>query len=327
MCVTIVSAASRPHPGKTKGLSACRSPIRAHSSTAPSVRASRPHCSTRTSTSGTSSKETSAYNKGPGGRQRRGRTGRLSLCLEYAHHATSAWKRAPYIKLWRMVRFHPIARLSQFWSHSSARLRRKFDHILEIAWLERRATLSTRDSWARVIRGQARKHPQKNGLTWEPEEAVTLERGRWVKDARYKAPRFSQAERERTVLPPAGFEALQVLGVHHIRRGNHDQLTVVTKGNSFRSSARTETLPRKNSSSNLTVPAGTLAFSRLEAFTLTPTRRPCVAISRSTLNDMHCVTRLHRPSPQPGEAGEAGSSTWARYTAGGGGASGGGGGR
>lgn len=144
---------------------------------------------------------------------------------------------------------------------------------------------------------------------------MVLERGRGVKGN--KVTRRSPANRERTVAPPARFELLQDLGGHDIRHANHAQLTVVTKGNSFRSSARTETLPRKKSSSNLTVPAGTLAFSRLEALTLTPTRRPCVAISRSTLNDMHCTPRLHRSSPQPGEAGEAGSSTWTRIRRGG----------
>jgi len=58
------SYANGPHPGNTYGANACCRAIRAHSSTtagtAPSVKASSPHCSSLTWTSGGESNATSA---------------------------------------------------------------------------------------------------------------------------------------------------------------------------------------------------------------------------------------------------------------------------
>lgn len=66
----MVLYANGPHPGNTYGANACCRAIRAHSSitagTAPSVKASRPHCSSFTWTSGGKSNATSAWETGAG---------------------------------------------------------------------------------------------------------------------------------------------------------------------------------------------------------------------------------------------------------------------
>ena len=75
---------------------------------------------------------------------------------------------------------------------------------------------------------------------------------------------------------------------------------------------RTGRLPFTYSSRSRTFPVGANTFSpRADSFTPTPTRSPRVATSRSTRQARQSFSRVpHRSSPQPGTAGDAGSSTW-----------------